>query len=734
MRIRHSSCGIRRTGRFTGTMVDTLPEGFVGRASSFAQSTGRAPRVCEVNTRPGAPSAALLCKELGEGCEFIGITFLQRRANADLSRKVRRLLHNHSAQMLSAGPALLSARAILHHPAAATLPRSCDVLVLHMDAPSAEGRQTLIVDLSAAMELARLDAPTMLIMIGRHCDAPSSSTYTGAWGSIQSERCWRHAWRKMETRRDILDSHCTSSTPDGWIWCTGRLAPTSACTPDHPALLETALAATRHLEARSACKVSRDVVTFPKRLLAPEWKLLVPQDNTTSASVDDDDEPSLLSTVRSFVSIQRRVMRRYRYYSLMHCGLQQPRVALAPPELCLLFKNDVAERWVAMITSTDGGRTFGYTRYPQLVLPVQTRNNSHLIPTTMTHNAAFASIDGGSRFAVIGGRFGPHFLPLGSRARPGVYMATGLSLRWSTATEQSPRYAGRGQYYLDAAPQSTQWRDFRLIFNGTHPGCVERRPRAWTRADGSGACEFDGRLSLVEHNGELVLFARANSGASGLRFVQATRSKDNGRSWSPFSQLHIEQWAPSNGDLYFFSVQPNPVHNGSLVAMVPVVHHFSACVSLTFSVDGLRWSPLSPLVRCAAYGERSAHHPVSGGLVRVSQERIALLVHESVPYIYVDKRTPEVLRVWLEDAKVRGWRHAGSGTPAIGAAAKHGPEMSQLVRYEFGCGLLAQWTRKGLQALRDGTRRDGGSTLDEILANPQRFQCSTSRDSACPRL
>ena len=198
--------------------------------------------------------------------------------------------------------------------------------------------------------------------------------------------------------------------------------------------------------------------------------------------------------------------------------------------------------------------------------------------------------------------------------------------------------------------------------------------------------------------------------------------------------MHIEQWAPSNGDLYFFSVQSNPVHNGSLVAMVPVVHHFSACVSLTFSVDGLRWSPLSPLVRCAAYGERSAHHPVSGGLVRVSQERIALLVHESVPYIYVDKRTPEVLRVWLEDAKVRGWRHAGSGTPAIGAAAKRGPEMSQLVRYEFGCGLLAQWTRKGLQALRDGTQREGG-TIDEVLANPQRFQCSTSRvNSACPQL
>lgn len=62
----------------------------------------------------------------------------------------------------------------------------------------------------------------------------------------------------------------------------------------------------------------------------------------------------------------------------------------------------------------------------------------------------------------------------------------------------------------------------RLVINGSHAGCVERR-----RADAlayagvpPGECEFDGRLALVEFRQRYLLFARANLAASGQRFVQ----------------------------------------------------------------------------------------------------------------------------------------------------------------------------------------------------------------------
>lgn len=81
----------------------------------------------------------------------------------------------------------------------------------------------------------------------------------------------------------------------------------------------------------------------------------------------------------------------------------------------------------------------------------------------------------------------------------------------------------------------------RHLFNGSHSGCIERRQglRNANLFAGLGtnrkACEFDGRLPLVYHRKQWLLFARANPTASGHRFVQVTSSSDSMRTWMPFN-------------------------------------------------------------------------------------------------------------------------------------------------------------------------------------------------------
>ena len=40
--------------------------------------------------------------------------------------------------------------------------------------------------------------------------------------------------------------------------------------------------------------------------------------------------------------------------------------------------------------------------------------------------------------------------------------------------------------------------------------------------------------------------------------------------------------------------------------------------------DGVNWSQLRPLLECEVYGERTAHHPVSGGVICAGKRMPAL--------------------------------------------------------------------------------------------------------------
>ena len=53
-------------------------------------------------------------------------------------------------------------------------------------------------------------------------------------------------------------------------------------------------------------------------------------------------------------------------------------------------------------------------------------------------------------------------------------------------------------------------------------------------------------------------FSHVRSSRVCWRLVQLTRSKDM-MEWRPFQLISIREYAPTEGDLYFFSVQQNPV-------------------------------------------------------------------------------------------------------------------------------------------------------------------------------
>ena len=106
--------------------------------------------------------------------------------------------------------------------------------------------------------------------------------------------------------------------------------------------------------------------------------------------------------------------------------------------------------------------------------------------------------------------------------------------------------------------------------------------------------------------------------------------------------MRISGIDPNNGDIYFFSVQQNPLGGETRVAIFPLTHPPFACIMLAFSRDGLNFSwpitlRVSPLgVRpgdsdATTLEWRAEDHPVAG-IVRASNDSTSLLfyVHHAV--------------------------------------------------------------------------------------------------------
>ena len=261
--------------------------------------------------------------------------------------------------------------------------------------------------------------------------------------------------------------------------------------------------------------------------------------------------------------------------------------------------------------------------------------------------------------------------------RRGLWMMRGSS--WSyDAHEGRPWLTPKGG--VDEPPKSP-WRDKRLIIDGHHPGCLERRNAS---LDGGEfyhllpgfICEYDGRLSIVHFHSSLLLFARSNPAERGSRHVQVTRSDDDGATWSAFQQVTLHGYQ-GLGDIYFFGVQVNPAHDDSLLAVFPIVHRLRGCIAMAASTDGVHWSTATPLLSCSIFGERALDQPALPAMVARGSE-VWLYVQEEVPGITIDRRTPRFAYAQMSRYE----------------------KPSSVVRYAFPCSKLAKWTEGALQEWR----------------------------------
>jgi hypothetical protein len=122
------------------------------------------------------------------------------------------------------------------------------------------------------------------------------------------------------------------------------------------------------------------------------------------------------------------------------------------------------------------------------------------------------------------------------------------------------------------------------------------------------------------------------------------------------------------------------VRPAGLLAVFPLVHRSRGCLCVSFSADGFIWSRARPLLRCAARGERSVHHPAIG-LVRRA-DHVLMWVHENVPGLANDAATPL--------AHLEAYQRREATRP---------PPPPRIVRYTIPAAALRTWTDEGLRAL-----------------------------------
>ena len=233
--------------------------------------------------------------------------------------------------------------------------------------------------------------------------------------------------------------------------------------------------------------------------------------------------------------------RHHRYFSALPCE--------DPARTCLFFKDEVNEEWVAGVSSADG---LLFKEDPTLAMPKIAvgieggdarsrrtgggRGELERRRAALTHNAAVLRLNA-TDWMMVGGKHNtgkdkmtpgkpkrgdPLATGLMEARRVGVWMVRGRTWRFDAAAApaRSAASAAGGAAtagapaWLDAVgkvlePRRSNWGGKRLLFDGTHPGCVERRTADISpNLIGDSTCEFDGRLGLVHFRGRLLLCPR----------------------------------------------------------------------------------------------------------------------------------------------------------------------------------------------------------------------------------
>ena len=530
---------------------------------------------------------------------------------------------------------------------------SCDVVVVNADQQTAEARQGVVFGLTQALGLARSGA-NAIVVVGSRCLNASfliggtcfvTRVPVGGKGACRRpdcivrepcalpEWCWRDVWSELAQSKWLLRPECSEETgPNSQLQCLATASFDSVCSRSAPLL--------------------DGIVPMQLSWRTPRaWRRKMRR-----------------SAHNESVAGMALLLRQMRYVSAVPCDqISRANRSVVEHGYCLIFKDSSIEGWVGVIRSLDGQNFKGA---PELVLP------STWPAAKAIHNLAMLYWN--ATYYIAGGRDRGCLRANRACREKGIWMAKSSSWRYLTANaskipSEAAFFPRRWARQFGRPGRKGAWEDARLIIAGRHPGCVERRDRArfsWLETTN---CEFDGRLSLVHFRGRFLLYARANLGKHGQRFVQVTQSSDGVRWTAPFEPVHLRGYSPSNSaDIYFFAVSESPVHD-SLVAIFPLVHNGRGCICISVSRDGVTWSTARPLLRCGSFRERATSHPAAGLILR--DTTVLLYVQENVPDVHVDATTPLPHRLANENVR---------------------RNTARLVRYDVPSDLLRQWTIDGL--------------------------------------
>lgn len=300
------------------------------------------------------------------------------------------------------------------------------------------------------------------------------------------------------------------------------------------------------------------------------------------------------------IRINSKPPKTWRYFSATRCK----------KGVCLFFKDATYELYLAGMFSENG---LEFAK-PKIVMPACWHARLTHNTAILNDNQQYILVGGRYRWRMRGGKYG--------RDR-GVWMTRGRDWKF-----------GRDKSAIRCKSNTSNWEDPTFLFNGTHPGCTEKRNAVrmpWVSPDN--ACEFDGRMSLAKFKDKYLLYVRANTGVRGMRFVQVAESMTE-VSFGPFQLIQIDNYSPVQGEIYFFAVQTHPLHDNILLSVFPIVHAFCGCIAISFSTNGIRWSSPISLLQSNVFGDRTVDHPVAG-LVRQG-ESINLYLHKNVQNIVAD--------------------------------------------------------------------------------------------------
>ena len=206
----------------------------------------------------------------------------------------------------------------------------------------------------------------------------------------------------------------------------------------------------------------------------------------------------------------------------------------------------------------------------------------------------------------------------------------GSGVAWLVGQPPSP-----GGSRTAAGGDGFQWSRPMVAWSGnkSQTRCVEARPHL------PESCEYDGKLSVLRHQGHVLAFTRSNLYAHGGRHVQVSSSLSGREGWSPFEQLSFEEYAaaPAN-NLYYAAVRSVPTGrslcDNVLLGLFPGAINGRGGVYVSVSADGVHWGALRRIFRSEIHASwRTSDHPVEGALdsPAATQLRIVLEHHVSVP-------------------------------------------------------------------------------------------------------